>query len=279
MIKLVHILRELVEAKAIEVPDTEMDKVDKLYDEIDRKFDELSKEAPQDSRNPLIRSEFRNYFTITPIGQKTIGVSVGLYNDPRDYAGGRGIKARDMDLKIDLSKKYILINLANFKAHSKQQFENLIRHELVHAIDPKTSQEHLYSKEAGATSKQQKKARFFKNQMEKYVQMFQTPGEFAAEASTMIGTIKKNLKKIEDEPTKEAYKKLIIKLPQDLKNKEVDIVKNDKQYKETMAWLLAGGDDVDYTRTLYTIKSWAENEEDPELFKKFLQMVAAATRG
>jgi len=150
MIKLVHILRELVEAKAIEVPDTEMDKVDKLYDEIDRKFDELSKEAPQDSRNPLIRSEFRNYFTITPIGQKMIGVSIGLYNDPGDYAGGRGIKARDMDLKIDLSKKYILINLANFKAHNKQQFENLIRHELIHAIDPKTSQKHLYSKEAAA---------------------------------------------------------------------------------------------------------------------------------
>jgi len=101
--------------------------------------------------------------------------------------------------------------------------------------------------------------------------MFQTPEEFTAHAGTYIGTIKKSLSKIEDPAQKEAYKKLIAKLPQDLKNKDVEAVKQDPQYKETMPWLFATNDDYAFDTNLQVIKSWMNN---PDLAKKFLQMVA-----
>lgn len=275
MIKLVDILKEVLatEGKAIEVPDEEMDKVGELYRYVHSNLEDLKTKAPQDGNKPLILPKFKNYFTITPIGQNTIKVSAGLYNDPGDFAAGRGTKATDdTTAKIDLTKKHIIINLASFESSDEQQFEELVRHELIHAIDPKTAKKSLYTKTAVGAEKNRKfNANQAKNPTEKYTRMFQTPEEFTAEAGTVVGTVKKRLAKIDDPATKASYKRLITKLPQDLKNKEVDDVKQDPQYKETMPWLLATNDDHTFDTRLKVMKSWMEN---PELSKKFLQMIA-----
>ena len=273
MIKLVSILKEIIEGKAIEIPDEEMNKAGELYKYIHANLEDLKTKAPQDGNKPLILPKFKNYFTITPIGQNTIKVSAGLYNNPGDFAAARGTKATDnTTAKIDLTKKHIIINLINFDKFDEQEFEELIRHELIHAIDPKTAKKSLYTKTAvGANKNRVFNANVTKNATEKYTRMFQTPEEFTAEAGTVVGTIKKSLAKITNSETKDAYKKLITKLPQDLKNKEVDDIKQDPQYKETMPWLLATNNDHIFDTKLKVIKSWMEN---PELSKKFLQMIA-----
>jgi hypothetical protein len=273
MIKLINILKEIVEGKAIEVPDEEMNKVDDLYKYIHDHLEDLKTKAPQDGNKPLVLPKFKNYFTITPIGQNTISVSAGLYNDPGDFAAGRGTKATDdTTAKIDLAKKHIIINLASFENLDEQYFEELVRHELIHAIDPKTAKKSLYTKTVVGAEKNRKfNANVAKNATEKYTRMFQTPEEFTAHAGTYIGTIKKSLSKIEDPAQKEVYKKLIAKLPQDLKNKDIEAVKQDPQYKETMPWLFATNDDHAFDTNLQVIKSWMNN---PDLAKKFLQMVA-----
>jgi len=273
MIKLVSILKEIIEGKAIEIPDEEMNKAGELYKYIHANLEDLKTKAPQDGNKPLILPKFKNYFTITPIGQNTIKVSAGLYNNPGDFAAARGTKATDKTtVKIDLTKKHIIINLINFDKFDEQEFEELIRHELIHAIDPKTAKKSLYTKTAvGANKNRVFNANVTKNATEKYTRMFQTPEEFTAEAGTVVGTIKKSLAKITNSETKDAYKKLITKLPQDLKNKEVDDIKQDPQYKETMPWLLATNNDHIFDTKLKVIKSWMEN---PELSKKFLQMIA-----
>lgn len=275
MIKLVDILKEVLatEGKAIEVPDKEMDKAGELYRYIHTNLEDLKTKAPQDGNKPLVLPKFKNYFTITPIGQNTIKVSAGLYNDPGDFAAGRGTKATDdTTAKIDLAKKHIIINLASFESLDEQQFEELVRHELIHAIDPKTAKQSLYSKTVVGANKNRKfNANVAKNATEKYTRMFQTPEEFTAEAGTVVGTVKKSLAKIEDPATKASYKQLITKLPQDLKNKEVEDIKQDPQYKETMPWLLATNDDHTFDTRLRVMKSWMEN---PNLSKKFLQMIA-----
>ena len=133
-----------------------------------RSLKDLISKAPKDISNPLIPSNLRNYFEITPIGQKPLFVSVGLYNDPSDFAAGKGTQATDMDLKIDLAKKHILINLAHFDNSDEQQFEELVTHELIHAIDPKTSQKALYSKVASVANKNRVfNSNLAKNQTEK----------------------------------------------------------------------------------------------------------------
>ena len=130
MIKLLDILKEITEGKAIELPEEESKKVEELYPKIKNNLKDLISKAPKDISNPLIPSNLRNYFEITPIGQKPLFVSVGLYNDPSDFAAGKGTQATDMDLKIDLAKKHILINLAHFDNSDEQQFEELVTHEL-----------------------------------------------------------------------------------------------------------------------------------------------------
>lgn len=272
MYKLADLLMELVERKVIELPKEQESKIEDVYKYIKANINNLLTTAPQDSNKPLIVPKFRNYFGITPIGSEKIVVSVGLYNNPEDFAGGRGAQARDVLSKVDLARKHILINLAMFSRYSEQEFEELVRHELIHAIDPKTSQKHLYAKASSATAGDRTRyVKLSKNAAERYRRLFQRPEEFTAETGTMVATIKKNLEKIQDIKKRDEYKKLIIQLPQDLKNKEVEDVQQNSQYKKALPDILGTANENDLYNKLNVIQGWMEN---PEYSKKFLQIIA-----
>jgi hypothetical protein len=266
MITLIDILKEILEGKAIEVPEEEIKKIDGLYSYITSNLEKIKEK----STTSYIDPKFKNYFTITPIGKSPIKVSVEFKNDPKDFAAGRGTKA--FTKGIDLDKKNISLNIAHFASISdKEDFEELIRHELIHAIDPKTSRSDLYTKTAAKADKHRKfNVAQAKNPNVKFAKYFQTPEEFEAEAGTIIGTIKKNLNSIEDSNQKEAYKKLILKFPQDLKDKNVEDIVNMDNYKDTMRWLLSSpGDKIIQRATI--IQGWMEN---PDFTKKFLSKLA-----
>lgn len=265
MIKLVNILKEILEAKAIEIPEEEIKKIDGLYSYITSNLEKIKEK----STTPYIDPKFKNYFTITPIGKNPIKISVQFKNDPKDFAAGRGTKA--FTKGIDLDKKSISLNLAKFDSiNDKEDFEELIRHELIHAIDPKTSRSDLYTKVSTKADIHRKfNVAQAKNPYVKFAKSFQTPEEFEAEASVIINTIKKNLNNIEDSNQKETYKKLILKFPQDLKDKDVNTIINQDYYKDTMRWLLSSpGDKIVQRATI--MQGWMEN---PDFSKKFLQIL------
>jgi len=119
------LLREgLLSEGIIEVPKESIDKAGVLFDIINRDFDGYVEKASKDVGDPNIL--FKNYFKLNDQKGNPLNISVGLYDDINDSGMGR----------MDTSKDVLLLNMAFLRYVDAKDFERLITHELVHAMDP-----------------------------------------------------------------------------------------------------------------------------------------------
>lgn len=265
MIKLLNILKEIVEGKAIEVPPSELNKIDKLYDYIVDNFENLQKSTEGKKWNQAISdTKFKGYFAIQPINGPKLLINVAFYNDPSDTGKARALTQRDVS-KINLDKKQILINLGQ-QIQNKDQFKQDINHELIHAIDPKTSRSDLYNK--AALGKKGILLNLPKNPREKYDLYAKQSHEFDAFAGSIIQTIKDKLGSTKDESKKE----IIYTFFSDLKNKNLEDVIKEK-YKKQIMDVLGSSNDENYKQTADFLQIYMK---DDKLSRKLLQMLASA---
>ena len=191
-----------------------------------------------------------------------------MYNDPEDVGAGR----------MDTINDILLINLYYFNPEDLEDFEDLIEHELVHAMDPKVRDQKLFGTmyvkkgaEPSGTkfniSKSGGKSEYDRN-LEKYLK---SPWEFDAFTAPLINTLKFNLDKFSQDDT---YKKLLIQLLSDIKTQSIDQIVNNTKY-EKLPWFFSKKEwDPKnwetifkvYVRELTKMKAWATK---PTLYQRF----------
>lgn len=273
MVKLVDILKEIsLEEKIVKVPQEVLSKVKKVYDYISKNIENLKSKSPKDYSHPYIDPKFKDFFKLKDLKGNDLIVTIGLYNDPKDAGAGR------MNTHDDI----LLINLAySLNYENLEELEDIIEHELVHAMDPKVRDYKiftpLYTKKGAEPSgsklrlsKSGGKTDYEKN-FEKYLK---SPWEFDAFTAPLINTFAFTLKKSPD------YKKTLMQLLSDIKSKSVEDILKDEKY-EKMPWFFSKKEWTEdnfndvyslYVWELKKIKIWSSK---PTLYKRFLQRLAA----
>jgi hypothetical protein len=272
MIKLVDLLKEIkLEEKIVKVPQTVLAKSKEAFNYIKNNLERFKDRAPKDYFNPDIDAKFKDYFQLKDLNNQDLMISIGFYNNPKDVGAGR----------MDTSNDILLLNLAYFNPENFPEFQEILEHELVHAMDPKVRDQRLfgvmYAKkgaEPGGSrlniSKSGGKSEFETN-LDKY---YKSPWEFDAFTAPLINNIKFNLQKIQDPNAKQEYKKLINNLLSDIKTKSIDQISNDAKY-EKLPWFFskqkwdAKNSDIvinTYNFELDKIKRWSS---EPKLYQRF----------
>lgn len=275
MIKLLDIL---IEANIVKVPDEVLSKLDGIYDYIKNNLEDLKDKAPKDFNNPLIPSKFNKIFKFKDLAEKDLEVSVGLYNDEKDFGAGR------MDTISDI----MLVNLAAFG--DKEDFLELGEHELVHAMDPKVRDQKLFDREflkkgvdayKGSKFNLSKSDPNQKSEYQKSVDKFaKAPWEFDAFTAPLINKLKRSKDRAND---KNQFKNSINKLFSDIRTKSVNDILNDEEllkaawFFSDKEWTEDNWDAVSYTfkKELEKIKAWSTK---PTLYKRFLQRYASVVK-
>ena len=271
--KLLYILKEsLDESKIIKVPQNILDLAEKQFVYILSNIDSFKDKAPSDFSNPYIPSKFNKLFKLKDLKNNDLQVSIGFYNNPKDPGDGR----------MNTYEDILLLNLAN--PPSKEVFMEIIEHELVHAMDPKVRDMHLFSREydkkgaePGGSKLQLSKSdpnaptEYSKN-LDKY---YKSPWEFDSFSATLINKLKKSYDKVDDKKAfKDSMKELFFaiksKSPKDIADS--DLV-DTAWYFSPDSWNSEKWDDVRhyFLDDLNKIKSWTSK---PTLYKRFLQRVA-----
>ena len=261
MIKLADILKEaLSEANTVQVPEEILSKLEGIYDYIKKNKEKLDDSAPKDFLRPFIPSQYSKYLKFNDLSGKPIEVSIGLYNDPNDPAGGR----------MDTNKDTMLINLAFFKA--KSSFLELGEHELVHAMDPKVRDVKAFDKmylKKGSEPDQN------------YDKYLKSPWEFDAFTAPLINKLKFTLSKYKEGKTK--YLQDLLQMFSELRTKSVEDVSKDEKYK-SLAYFFSKRDwnsarwtaiYNDFADELDKVKHWIG---EPTLYKKFLQRLYTSVK-
>ena len=271
--KLLYILKEsLDESKIIKVPQNILDLAEKQFVYIMANIDSFKDKAPSDFSNPYIPSKFNKLFKLKDLKNNDLQVSIGFYNNPKDPGAGR------MNTYDDI----LLINLAS--PPTKEEFLEIVEHELVHAMDPKVRDMHLFSREyakkgaepSGNTLQLSKSdpnapTQHSKN-MEKY---YKSPWEFDSFSTTIINKLKKSYDKVDDKKEfKDVMKQLLYAIKSDSPENisDSDLV-NTAWYFSPDSWDSEKWPNVknSFLYDLKKIKSWTSK---PTLYKKFLQRYA-----
>ena len=242
MIKLLDILKEIeLEEAIVKVPQEMLSKSKDIFNYTKQHLENLKTKSPKSFNSPYIDPKFKDYFKFKDLKNQDLTISIGFYNDPEDAGAGRMNNADDI----------LLINLAFFNSDDFEDFEDLIEHELVHAMDPKVRDMHVYqgiakkrAEPVGSKfvlSKSGGKSEFETN-LEKYLK---SPWEFDAFTAPLINKIKFNLDKFPNDPT---YKNLLIQLLSDIKTKSVEQISNDAKY-EQIPWF--------FSKKEWDAKNWA----------------------
>jgi hypothetical protein len=266
MIKLINILNEVImESKIIQVPQSEIDKAEKLYNYIKDNLEDLESKSPKDWSKAYIPKEYKNYFNIKPIKGNNVVINVAFYNNDKINAAGNADTSTNTDVRIDIKKKSVLINLAYFKNMSSSFFEGLIEHELIHAIDPKTERGKLV-----AAAFKKNPTAFSAEDLEAY---HQQPHEFDAESGAMLAKAKRNLDKSfkDDKEANKAYMNLFLRLINDLKTKKPEDIYSGDQYSQYIRFLLSA-DEGEYWDAINWIADWVK---DPKLYKQFRSRIVS----
>lgn len=270
MIKLIDILEEIVEGKAIEVPSSELNKIDQLYNYIVDNFEKLQNSTKNKKySNAITVDQFKfNSFKITPIKGTPTQIKILFYNDPNDDARARANVTKDVS-KTDTERKSILINLGQ-PIEDYNQFKTVITHELIHAVDPKTTRSDIFKK--FYTGKKYLLSKLPKNSRDKYEVYAKAPFEFDAFAGSIIQDIKDKLGNVQD-IDKEKYKEFIYTFFTEIKNKSLEDVTNNSLYKKQMMYILATPDDERYKAAIDFLQIYMK---DSKLSRRMLQMLASA---
>jgi hypothetical protein len=273
MIKLLNIIKEIIlEANIVKVPKDILSKLDDIYNYIKGNLENLKNKAPKGYDNPFIPSNFNKLLKFKDLSGKDIEISIGLYNDEKDFGAGR------MNTIDDI----MLVNLAFFG--DKEDFLDLGEHELVHAMDPKVRDQKLFGREYAKKGSEGTGSRFrlsktgekspYEKSMEKYLK---SPWEFDSFTAPLLNKLKRSKNRATD---KGEFKNSINKLFSDIRNKSInDDILNDEELLRT-AWFFSDREWTeenwplvvyDFKNELEKIKTWSTK---PTLYKRFLQRYA-----
>jgi len=265
MIKFISILNEIIlESNIIQIPKTELDKADKVYNYIQKNFDKISKQTEgRDSDHSLTSAKLKKYFNLTDYKGNQRNISVGFYNDPDDYSSGKMYSGPD----------FLLININNFKNLDLIEFKELIEHELIHSIDPKTNDADIHNKLSNKKAKIPQSGVSDEEHNRIVYKYLKSPWEFDAFTAPLINRIKNNINKSEDP---NHLKELLNQFFSDLRNKEPEELILEPKYK-IIPWLFTTVDwssnninkvDTDYIQEMDKIKVWLSK---PTLYTRFLK--------
>ena len=241
-----------IQEKIVKVPQEAIDKVDDLYNYIDKIKDKVLKKGTLNYTKPYIDTKLKNFFQLKDLKGEDLNVTVGLYNDDQDAGAGR----------MDTTKDVLLINLPFLS--DAQEFEDTIEHELVHAMDPKVRDVHIFGKMYAKKGAEP-------DQFEKYVK---APWEFDAFTAPLINKLKYTTSKLGDK--KREYINLLSQMFSSLKTQGYESTMQDDKYVP-LAWLFTkkewGEENWDaawseYSNELNKISKWVTK---PTLYKQFLK--------
>jgi hypothetical protein len=271
--KLLYILFEsLYESKIIKVPQNILDLAEKEYSYITSNIESFKDRASDNFKKPYIPSKFNNIFKLKDLKNNAFQVSIGFYDNPKDPGAGR------MNTYDDI----LLINLSN--PPTKEEFMEIIEHELVHAMDPKVRDMHLLSREYAKKGAEPTGSKLqlsksdpnaptqYSMNMDKY---YKSPWEFDSFSSTMINKLKKSYDKVGD---KKAFKDSMKELLSAIKSKSPENILNSDLINT--AWYFFpdtwepdkwGAVQNNFLYDLKVLKSWSSK---PTLYKRFLQRFA-----
>ena len=248
MIKLLDILREIhIDEGIVKVPQEVLSKIKDVYDYISKNLENLkSKSEGKNWDDPYIDSKFKNYFQFKDLKGQDLKVTIGLYNNPEDAGAGR----------MDTTKDILLINLPFFTDF--EEFEDLIEHELVHAMDPKVRDVKIFGKMYAKKGAEP-------GEFEKYAK---SPWEFDAFTTPLVNKLVLNLKKAP------SLRNTLIQLLSDIRSKSINDIINDEKYGQ-LSYLFSKREWTEenyprifqeYTFELQKMKTWATK---PTLYKRF----------
>jgi hypothetical protein len=274
MIKLLDLLKEIKLGEAIvKVPQEILSKSKDAFNYIKQHLEDLKTKSPKDHNNPYIDPKFKDYFKFKDLKNQDLTISIGFYNNSKDAGAGR------MDTVNDI----LLVNLAFFDPKDLEGFEDIIEHELVHAMDPKVRDQKLFGvmyAKKGAEPGGSKFSRSidkstpgnikseYTTSFEKYLK---SPWEFDAFTAPLINTVKFNLDKF---PNDNTYRNLLIQLLSDIKTKSIEQIINDDKY-EKLPWFFSkkewdskNWDAINniYQFELSKMKAWSTK---PTLYQRF----------
>lgn len=248
MIKLLDILKEIhIDEGIVKVPQEVLSKIKDVYDYISKNLENLkSKSKGKNWDNPYIIPKFKNYFQFKDLKGQDLKITIGLYNNPEDAGAGR------MDTTTDI----LLINLPFFTDF--EDFEDLIEHELVHAMDPKVRDVKIFGKMYAKKGAEP-------DEFEKYAK---SPWEFDAFTAPLVNKLALNLNKVPN------FKNTLLQLLSDIRSKSINDIVNDEKY-EQLPYLFSKREWTEenypkifqeYTFELQKMKTWATK---PTLYKRF----------
>jgi len=248
LIKLLDILKEIhIGEGIVKVPQEVLSKIKDVYDYISKNLENLkSKSEGKNWDDPYIDSKFKNYFQFKDLKGQDLKVSIGLYNNPEDAGAGR----------MDTTKDILLVNLPFFTDF--EEFEDLVEHELVHAMDPKVRDVKIFGKMYAKKGAEP-------GEFEKYAK---SPWEFDAFTTPLVNKLVLNLKKAP------SLRNTLIQLLSDIRSKSINDIINDEKYGQ-LSYLFSKREWTEenyprifqeYTFELQKMKTWATK---PTLYKRF----------
>ena len=131
---LTRIIRQVINEAHIDIPQNEILKAGVLLDMINSNIEKYKK-YKVGFYSPIV--DFKNFFKLNDNEGNPINISVGIYNDEDDFGLGR----------MDTENDQLLVNVGKWSEETPiglKEFEDLITHELVHAIDPLVRKKDVY---------------------------------------------------------------------------------------------------------------------------------------
>lgn len=174
MIKLLPLILE----KIIQVPQSLMDQVFDLYDYIEENKDRIMRTLKNYGYFRFSSQDPVGILKVQPIKGEAFSITVILTYEEHGASDGF----------YDSDRRKLFINLGNIE--SRDHFSDIVRHELVHVMDPKTSDEKM-SARYPSLGPEGPTTEFLR----KY---FNSPEEFDAFSSERIHVFKRNLERYPD---------------------------------------------------------------------------------
>jgi len=196
------LLEILKESNIIDISDETMNVVKYIYKYISDNLEEIKKNSSASYNNARVDRRLREVIRLKDKEGKEIRISIAFYNDPKSREDARA------NPKLDL----ILINLSNF-SNDLNSFLDTMEHELIHCVDPKFR---------GSSTYTYKKIKDLDKEWSDvdYTNYTKSLHEFDAFSSPIINRLKRK----RDIPSREVFKKSILKL--------INIIGQGKSVKE-----------------------------------------------
>lgn len=239
--KLIDILKEtLLAEKIVKVPESEVNKARELYDELSRQKDSLAKSLKSSYKKA--DQGIEDYFNVTTLDGEDINVSVWLYYNPKERFNAL---AHNGDIYVNVAM-----------LDNARQFEEVIKHELVHLMDPKLRKSDLRSKLLSKGKVVD--TGNFKNP--EYVKKYyKDVSEFDSFTTQLVGRVRDNLNQT-GKFSRELKSKLI-KLLNNIKTEKFEDLITDEGYTKEYK---VNGEVWDTIRLMSNIESWDGNSTDWE---------------